>query len=177
MRTQLSVAALAALLVAAPAAAQSRSGLAVRSPVAVAAITFDSARVERARTLLSRAEARWNAYDLKGARRDYAQAASILQEQQVYAGPALVSLAHVEYATRSPEAAAKALVAAAAEAARFGDLELQVTSLFEASLLYAEARDYAEARALLADARRLLASAYLPQSVKEAIERRIAMGE
>jgi hypothetical protein len=177
MRTQLTGAALAALLIAAPAAAQGRSGLAVRVPVAVASITFDSARVERARTLLSRAESRWYAYDLKGARRDYARAAEILQEQQIYAGPALVSQAHVTYASEGPVEAAQVLVAAAAEAARYGDLELQVAALFDASLLYAEARDVGQAKALLADARRLLASSYLPASVKEAIERRIAMGE
>ena len=177
MRTQLTGAAIAALLIAAPAAAQGRSAFSTKAPVVAPSVTFDAARVERARQLLDSAERRWFDYDLKGARKDFARATEILKEQHIYAGPALVSLAHVTYASQTPDAAARVLLDAASEAARFGDLELQVTALYDASLLYTEARDYRQAKALFVEAKRLLASAHLPQDVKAHLERRMLLGE
>jgi hypothetical protein len=179
MYTSIRNAAVAALLVAgaaAPAAAQGRAAFATRTPV-VAGIRFDTAKVERARQLLERAQRRWYDYDIKRARRDYAQATDIMLDQNVYAGPALVSLAHATYASGEVEQAARVLVDASVEAARYGDLELQVTALYDASLVYREVGNAKEAKSILVDVRRLLASPYLPAPVKAELERRIATGE
>ena len=172
-------AAVAALLVAgaaAPAAAQAPAAFAAHAPAA-AGISYDTAKVERARQLLERAQRRWYAYDIKRARRDYAQATDIMLDHDVYAGPALVSLAHATYASGDVEQAARVLVDAAVEAARYGDLELQVTSLYDASLVYRELGNTKEARSIIGDVHRLLASPYLPSSTKAEVERRIAMRE
>jgi hypothetical protein len=183
MRTQMQFtirsAAVAALLVAgtaAPVAAQGRAAFAARTPVP-AGLRHDTVQVERARELLERAQRRWYAYDIKRARRDFARATDIMLDHDVYAGPALVSLAHATYASGEVEQAARVLVDAAVEAARFGDLELQVTSLHDASLVYLEAGNVKEAKSILADVRRLLASPYLPAATKAEIERRMALGE
>ena len=177
MRMHITVAALAALAIATPAAAQGRVAHSVGTPVMAPAITFDTVQVERARRLLDRAERRWEAYDLKGARRAYREAAQLMQEQQVYAGPALVSLAYVTYAAGLASEAGESLVDAAAEAARYGDLELEATSLYEASIAFAEAGDMKRARALRADVARLLGSPLLPDAVKVKLQTRIALGE
>jgi len=180
--TTLRTAAVAALLVAgaaAPAAAQRASrgaAFAARTPAA-AGSSYDTVQVARARRLLDRAQQRWFAYDIRRARRDYAQATDIMLDHDVYAGPALVSLAHATYASGDVAQAARVLVDAAVEAARYGDLELQVTSLYDASLVYREVGDTKEAKSILVDVNRLLASAYLPASTKAEIERRIAMRE
>lgn len=184
MRTRIFGAALAALVVASPAAAQDRafSG-AVRSsvPASVSAASdvnaiFDATRVDRARKLLARGERRWESYDLKGAERAFAEAALIMQEQQVYAGPALVSLAYVTYASGRPADAGRIMVDAAAEAAQFGDLELQAQSLYDASIAFAEAGDLKLARSLQAQATRVLASPMLPDAVKVRLLTRMATG-
>lgn len=169
MRTRITIAALAALVLAAPAAAQ--------STIPVPAVKFDTVQVDRARKLLARGERRWDEYDLKGARRAYGEATAIMLEQQVYAGPALLSLAYVNYAEGRVAEAGKVLVEASAEAARFGDLELQATSLYEASIAFAEAGDRKTARTLRADAQRLLGSAYLPVATKQKLAVRMALGD
>src|SRR5689334_5637767 len=101
IHSRLLVAAGAALLVAAPAVhAQSAFNGRVRE---VASARLDSVQVERARQLLDRAQQRWYDYDLKGARRDFAHASEIMIQQNVYAGPTLVSLAHATYALGQAE--------------------------------------------------------------------------
>jgi hypothetical protein len=169
MRTRITIAALAALVMAAPAAAQSTAS--------VAAAKFDTMQVDRARKLLARGERRWEAYDLKGARSAYAAATHIMLEQQVYAGPALLSLAYVNYAEGRVAEAGKVLVEASAEAARFGDVELQATSLYEASIAYAEAGDRKAARALRAEAQRLLGSSRMSVATREKLAVRMALGD
>lgn len=169
MRTRITIAALAALVMAAPAAAQSSA--------AAPAVKFDTVQVDRARKLLSRGERRWEEYDLKGARNAYAAATHIMLEQQVYAGPALLSLAYVNYAEGRVAEAGRVLVEASAEAARFGDVELQATSLYEASIAYAEAGDRKVARALRADAQRLLGSSNMSVASKQKLAVRMALGD
>jgi hypothetical protein len=164
MRTRVIIAALAAFAFASPAAAQEQ-------------VSIDTVRVERARKLLDRAERRWESYDLKGARSAFAQATWILQEQQVYAGPALLSLAYVTYADGRPADAAKVLVEASNEAARFGDVELQAQSLYEASFAAAEAGDRKAARALRAEAQRVMGSGYLPVASKSKLAVRFALAD
>ena len=179
MHIRIPAAAVAALLVAgaaAPAAAQGRSAFSSHVP-ATAGVRFDATRVDEARALLERAEQRWNAFDIEGSRRDYARATDIMLDQNVYAGPALVALAHATYALGDAEQAARVLVDAANEAARYGDVELQVTSLYDASLVYREVGDAKEAKSILADVHRLLGSASLPAQVKESLQRRIDLGE
>jgi hypothetical protein len=56
-------------------------------------------------------------------------------------------------------------------------VELQVTSLCDASLVYLEVGNVKEASSILADVRRVLASPYLPSPAKSEVERRIAMRE
>lgn len=180
MRTitsRLLVAASAAVLattVAAPIHAQ--SAFPRRVPVA-AAVTFDTVKVSQARALLARAEQYWNLYEIELARRDFAQATDIMRDQNVYAAPALVLLAQATYASGAAEQAALELIGASQEAARFGDQELQITSLYEASLVYAELGNMKEAKSILADVKRLLAQSHLPSSVKAQLEYRIEMGE
>jgi hypothetical protein len=173
MRNQIIVAAVAALVVAAPASAQGSAAFAARS-FAAPTVTFDAARTERARQLLARAEQRWEAFDFKGARRDFAEAAGIMQSQRVYAGPTLLSLAQATYVTDTPESAARVLLDAATEADFFGDVQLQITALIDASQLFAEARDQAQAKAIAADAQRRLKASSLAPQVKQELERRIA---
>ena len=168
------LAAAAALLAVAP-AARAQSSHSTRSPAA--SIRFDTSKVERARELLARAEQRWIEYDIDGSRRDYAQATAIMMDQNVYAGPALVALAQTTYAAGAPEQAALVLIDAAQEAARFGDHELQINALLDASLVYVELRNVTEANALRADVGRLLTSTKLPASVKSGLEYRVAMRE
>ena len=168
------VAAAAALLAAAP-AARAQSAFSTRAPAA--SIRFDTSKVERARELLARAEQRWIDYDIDGSRRDYARATAIMMDQNVYAGPALVALAQTTYAAGAPEQAALVLIDAAQEAARFGDQELQINALLDASLVYFELRNVTEGNALRADVGRLLASTKLPASVKSELEYRVAMKE
>lgn len=175
MRTGATIAALAALVLAAPAAAQ--SPVSSTAAVGLPAITFDTARVERARKLLARGERKWEHYDLKGARRAYQDATQIMLEERIYAGPALLSLAYITYADGRPAEAGRVLVEASAEASRFGDLELQATALYEASIAYGEAGDRRAARALRTDAQRLLGSAYLPVATRNKLAMRIAMGD
>jgi hypothetical protein len=167
------VAAVAIVGVALPAAAQ--SGQVSRSATYAAApsVKRDSVAFARAQQVSERADRRWHSYDLAGARRDYTQAVEILRSRQLYAGPTLVSLAHVTYVTESPLRAARVLIDAAEEAAAFGDLALQAQSLFEASLLYEQGGDEGQARRLLEQTRRLLQSPYLPAEVKERIARRM----
>lgn len=175
MRTRITIAAIAAVVIAAPAAASAQATAAFAGRTyAAPTVTFDAARVERARQLLARAEQRWDAFDFKGARRDYAEAAGIMQSQRVYAGPTLLSLAYATYVTDSPASAARVLLDAATEAGFFGDAELQLSSLIDASQLFAEAGDIGQAKALRADAQRRLKASSLAPHVKQELERRIA---
>ena len=167
------VAAAAIAVVATPASAQrARAGSYVTYAAAPSA-ERDSAAAARAQELSQRADKRWHAYDLSGARRDFQSAVEVLRARQLYAGPTLVSLANVTYTVDEPAKAARVLVDAAEEAAAFGDIAVQAQSLFEASVLYKEAGDHGQSMRLLDATRKLLQSAYLPQDVKAGIERRI----
>ena len=172
-RIQIAIAAIATIVAAAPAAAQRAHAGSVVTYPAARTVSSDSAAFARASQLAERAGRRWHAYDLSGARRDFQAAVDILRARDLYAGPTLVSLANVTYASETQAKAAKVLVDAAAEAATFGDIALQVTSLFEASVLYREAGDHGQAIRLLASTQKLLQSPYLPAEVKASIERRI----
>ena len=170
--TAVAIAAIA--VVATPASAQrARAGSYVTYAAAAPSATRDSVAAARAQQLSERADKRWHSYDLSGARRDLQSAVEILRARQLYAGPTLVSLANVTYTVGDLDGAAKVLVEAAAEAAAFGDIVVQVQSTFEASLLFTQAGDRGQASRLLDATRRLLQSPYLPQDVKERIERRI----
>ena len=171
------VAVVAVAAVAMPAAAQSGRAAGSATYASAPSVKRDSIALARAQQAAARADRRWNAYDLAGARRDYAQAVELLRSRQLYAGPTLVSLAHVTYATESPLKAARVLVDAAEEAAAFGDLALQAQSLFEASVLYSEGGDPGQAGRLVEQTRKLLTSPYLPAEVKERIERRMITAE
>jgi hypothetical protein len=128
----------------------------------------------RAQQLAQRGDERWRAYDLSGARRDLQEAVEIMRARDVYAGPTLEALAHVTFALAEPGRAAKVLVAASEEAARYGDLALQVSALFEASVLYSQQGDVAQAEELLGRVERLLSSRYVPEELKQQIRRRMA---
>ena len=168
------VAAAAIAVVATPASAQrARAGSYVTYAAAAPSAERDSVAFARAQQLAQRADKRWHAYDLSGARRDFQSAVEVLRARQLYAGPTLVSLANVTYTVDEPAKAARVLVDAAEEAAAFGDIVVQVQSLFEASVLYKEAGDHGQAMRLLDATRKLLQSAYLPKDVKAGIERRI----
>jgi hypothetical protein len=171
-RIPMTVLAIAVAVVPAVASAQRAPAFAATTRAAVRA-AVDTAAASKAQAIIQRADARWHAYDLAGARRDYALAVEILKAGRVYAGPALEALAHVTYTVDSPERTAKVLIEAANEAASFGDLPLQVTSLFEASLLSYEAGEKMQGDALLARVERLLSSPYIPAQVKADIQRRM----
>lgn len=171
------IAAIAIAGVALPAAAQSGRVSASATYASAPSVRRDSVAFARAQQVAERADQRWHAYDLAGAKRDYMQAVEILRARQLYAGPTLVSLANVTFASESPLRAARVLVDAAEEAAAFGDLALQAQALFEASLLYEQGGDEGQAHRLLAQTRRLLQSPYLPADVKQKIERRIVEEE
>ena len=168
------VAAVAVAASASPAAAQR---IAASPTYASAPSAKRDSAAAKAQELSARADQRWHTYDLAGAKRDFQSAVEILRARQLYAGPTLVSLAHVTFATESPVRAAKVLVEAAEEAASYGDLALQASALFEASLLFEQAGDHGQAQRLLESTRRLLNSPYLPVEVKSSIERRIVAGE
>ena len=173
-RIQLAIVAAAAVVAAAaPASAQRAHAGSHATYAAMPNVSRDSAAFARAQQLSERGDRRWHAYDLAGARRDFQTAVELLRSRELYAGPTLVSLANVTYATESPAKAAKVLVDAAEEAAAFGDIAVQVSATFEASLLYKDAGDIGQAARLLESTRKLLQSQYLPQDVKEKIERRI----
>jgi hypothetical protein len=171
------VAVVAVAAVAMPAAAQSGRAAGSATYAAAPSVKRDSIAFARAQQASQRADRRWHSYDLAGARRDYAHAVELLRSRELYAGPTLVSLAHVTYATESALKAARVLVDAAEEAAAFGDLALQAQSLFEASVLYAQAGDGGQAARLVEQTRKLLTSPYLPVEVKESIKRRIVESE
>ena len=174
MRTHIARLAAAVAILAAPAVAHAQGVPAFRSSAIAAKVDFaDTTTAARARTLLANAEKSWKTYDLARARRDYASAVELMRAHDVYAGPALVSLAHVTYATDSHTRAAKVLVEAAREAAKYGDLALQARSLFEASVLYGQSDDVGAATQLLAEVQKLMTSPYLPEDVKQEITRRI----
>ena len=173
IKTVAAIAMAAIAVVASPASAQrARAGSHVTYAAAPSA-ERDSVAFARAQQLAERGDKRWHAYDLGGARRDFQAAVDVLRARQLYAGTALVSLAHVTYTVGDPAKAAKVLVDAAEEAAAFGDVAVQAQSLFEASVLYKDAGDPGQAARLLAATRKVLQSRYLPQDVKAGIERRI----
>lgn len=178
-RIQLAAAAVAIAASAAVAAPATAQGVheAMRPTYAATAHFSDAQRdslaVARARELSERADRRWHAYDLAGARRDFQLAAELLRARNLYAGPTLVSLANVTYATDTPAKAARVLLDAAEEAATYGDIAVQANSLFEASVLFQQAGDEGQSTRALESACKLLQSPYLPQDVKSAIERRI----
>lgn len=174
MRTHIARLAAAVAIVAAPAVAQAQGVPAYKASTIAARVDFaDTTTAARARALLTSAEKSWKTYDLARARRDYASAVELMRAHDVYAGPALVSLAHVTYATDSHARAAKVLVEAGREAAKYGDLALQARSLFEASVLLGQNGDTGAATQLLAEVQRLMTSPYLPTDVKDEITRRI----
>ena len=178
-RIQLVVAAIAVVASVAGAAPASAQGARVGGQPTYASaahradVASDSIAFAQAQSLAERADQRWHAYDLAGARRDLQRAVEILRGRELYAGPTLVSLAEVTYTTDTPAKAARVLVDAAEDAAAFGDIGVQVQSLFEASVLYNEAGDQGQSARLLESARKLLQSPYLPQETKASIERRI----
>ena len=173
-RIQIAVAVAAAIaVVATPAAAQRAQARSYVTYAAAPNAARDSMAFARAQQLSERADKRWHAYDLSGARRDFQAAVEILRARQLYAGPTLVSLANVTYSVEDPARAARVLADAAEEAAAFGDIVVQVQSMFEASVLYKEAGEMGQASRLLDATRKLLRSQYLPQDVKAGIERRI----
>lgn len=171
MRTVIARLAAVTAIAAAPAIAHAQVPAFAATPTPSVAFA-DTSSAARAQAMIASAERSWKSYDLGRARRDYGSAIEFMRTHDVYAGPALVSLAHVTYATDSKVRAAKVLVDAGREAAKFGDLALQARSLFEASVLYEDAGDTGAAKALLAEVQRLTASPYLPQDVKEEIARR-----
>ena len=174
MRTHIARLAAIAAIVAAPAVAQAQGIPAYASSSVAASVDFaDTTTAARARTLLTSAERSWKTYDLARARREYTSAVELMRAHDVYAGPALVSLAHVTYATDSHTRAAKVLVEAAREAAKYGDLALQARSLFEASVLLGQHGEVDHAAELLTEVQRLMTSPYLPDDVKQEITRRI----
>ena len=168
-RSVLTALAIAAVTVVATPAAAQRS-FASTARISARAVPDTQVAID----LAKRGDERWRAYDLPGARRDLQQAVEIMRANQVYAGPTLETLAHVTFSLESPTRAAKVLVEAAEEAARYGDVGLQVSALFEASVLYGQQGDAAHARELLGRVERLLSSRYVPQDVKESIRRRMA---
>ena len=178
-RIQLAVAAIAVVASVAAAAPASAQGARVGAQPTYASaanradVASDSVAFAQAQSLAERADQRWHAYDLVGARRDLQRAVEILRGRQLYAGPTLVSLAEVTYTTDTPVKAERVLLDAADDAAAFGDIAVQVQSLFEASLLYRDAGDEGQSAKLLDSARKLLQSPYLPQDTKEKIARRI----
>jgi hypothetical protein len=175
-RIQIATAAViaATAAVATPAAAQgAHAGSYVTYAAAAPSAARDSVAAARAQQLAERGDQRFHAYDLTGARRDLQSAVEILRARKLYAGEALVRLATVTYTVDGAAKAAKVLVDAAEEAAAFGDIVVQVQSSFEASVLLRQAGDESQASRLLDATRRLLQSQYLPQDVKERIERRI----
>jgi hypothetical protein len=90
-----------------------------------------------------------------------------------YARDAMRGLAQAEFALGNTRATALALDDLAAAAKTFGDPETQLTSLFNAALLYQEAGDGEQVSSHLPQIRSLLQSPAIPEAVRADIGARV----